>query len=219
MFTSSNTFVKQARLRAFTLMELSLALSILTLLAGTLFAIVDATFRASSELQAGQDRNREISAFLSLCRQTFANLPAPATFQAQVVPDGRRYSSQLIFRNAPGLMAWGDSKNTFDTTILAVREQVGGLAGVGILQDSDKRIQAYLNGDTGARQWLMLLRDLRDAQWRFYDPATSTWVKEWNNITARPAYAELTLTTADDTQTYVFKLPPVAPLQQALPLP
>jgi hypothetical protein len=114
-------------------------------------------------------------------------------------------------------MAWGNAGNTFDSTILAVRGQVGGLAGLGILQDSDKRISDYLNNNAGERPWLMLLRDLRDADWRFYDPGSAEWVKQWNDLTARPTYAELTLATADGAETYVFKIPPVAiPAQNLL---
>ncbi len=210
MFTSRDLPARRRSLGAFTLVELVLALAILTLLVGALYAIVDATLRGSAELEVKQDRNREMTAFLSLCRKMFAELPATVEFTARVVPDGQRYSSELIFRNAPGFLQWGDAGNAFDATILGVRGQVGGLAGLGIMQDSTGQITSYLNSGANTRPWLMLLSDLRDAQWQFFDPISGTWSKDWTNIAARPAYAELTLTTPDETGTYVFHVSPVA---------
>jgi len=98
-------------------------------------------------LQERQDRAREMNAFLSLCRKSFANMPGTVTFQARLVPDGDRVSAELIFRNAPGMLWWGSGDETA-STILGVRGQVGGLVGMGILQDSEEEIASYLNGDT-----------------------------------------------------------------------
>jgi len=208
MFTSRNILPGRGRLRGFTLLELSLALAILMLLVGVLYAIVDATFRSSAALQERQDRTREMNAFLSLCRKSFANMPGTVTFQARLVPDGDRVSAELIFRNAPGMLWWGSGDETA-STILGVRGQVGGLVGMGILQDSEEEIASYLNGDTASRPWLILLPDLRDAQWRFFEPTSGIWENDWTNLSARPSFAELTLTTAEGSGTYLFRIPPV----------
>ena len=209
MFTSRNLPAQGRRLQAFTLLELSLALVILMLLVGVLYAIVDTTLRSSSELQERQNRNREINTFLSLCRKTFANLPATVNFEARVVPDGEKYDSELIFRNASGLWWWGDAKNASLSTILGVRGQVGGLVGIGILQDSEDNITSYLNGGAASRPWLMLLPDLRGAEWQFFDSTNLTWSKVWNNPSMRPAFAQLTLATPDGARDYIFRIPQV----------
>ena len=221
MFTSRDMLQRRHRSRlqrprrqrsgAFTLVEIVLALVILALLAGALYSVVDAAMEGAAELQVRQDRSREIGAFLSLCRNTFSGMPGTATFQARVVQDGQRYSTEMVFRNAPGFLGWGGAGNSYRSTILGVRGLVGGLAGVGILQDSEANITAYLDDSTApTRPWLMLISDLRDVQWRFFDKSTSSWVKIWNNPTARPAYAELTLSDADGAHTYIFRIPPLA---------
>ena len=86
MFTSRNIAAK-SRLRAFTLLEVTLALMILMLLVGVLYAMVDSTVRSASQLEEKQNRNQELSGFLTLCRKTFHSMPADVLFAAaRVVP-------------------------------------------------------------------------------------------------------------------------------------
>lgn len=205
---------RRGQRQAFTLVEVTLALIILMLLVGVVYAIVDTTLRAASGLEERQDRNRELSAFLSLCRKTFRTMPATATFEARVVSSGLKSAPELIFRNAPGVMAWGDGQDATVSTILGVRGQVGGLVSVGILQDSEEQISSYLKGGTASRPWLLLLSDIRDADWQFFDSKNRVWVKEWSDQSSRPSCAELTLTTAEGTEKYTFWLPPVVKSRQ-----
>lgn len=212
MFTGPDFFARHARRRrrAFTLVELVLALAILMMLSGVLFAIVDSTLRAASALRERQERTREVNAFLSMCRKVFQDMPGTVSFEARVIPDGKNFSTGLVFRNAPGLLWWGNGENTYTSTVLGARTQVGGLAGIGMLQDSEEKITDYLKDGKESAPWLILLPDLRDVQWRFYDPGSATWIKEWNNTAVRPTYVELTLATAEETHAYVFRVPPVA---------
>ncbi|HWB59414.1 MAG TPA: prepilin-type N-terminal cleavage/methylation domain-containing protein [Chthoniobacteraceae bacterium] len=209
MYIGRSTFIKHCARRAFTLMEVMLALAILTLLVGSLFGIVDATFRATQSLRDRQDRNRETSAFLSLCRKTFANLPATASFQARVVSAGQHSSTELIFRNAPGLLDWGGNENAYASTILGVRVDAGGFLGIGILQGTDAQTDAYLDGGDAPRPWLILLSEFHDVKWEFYDPGSAMWENDWTNTSARPTYARLTLAAAGETNEYVFRVTPV----------
>ncbi|MGB8354686.1 MAG: type II secretion system protein [Chthoniobacteraceae bacterium] len=194
---------------AFTLLEVTLAMGILVLLAGAVYAIVDASIRGTSELESHENRLQQESGFLSLCRQTFHALPATALFQVRIVQQGENFVPELIFRNSPGLFQWGNVSNVSFSTILGVRQQVGGLFNLSILQDSEDEIGSYLNGGTAKHSWLVLMPDLRDVQWRFFDPRTQVWAKEWKEPTVRPLFAELTLTTEAGAGKYVFWLPPV----------
>jgi len=197
------------RLQAFTLFEVALALSILVLMVGALYAMVDASMRGTADLQEMENRTRETSEFLGLCRKTFRTLPATAVFQTRVVEQGSVSGQELIFRNAPGLFWWGDADNASISTIVGVRAQVGGLVSLGILQDSEDEIDSYLNGGTTIRPWLMLLTDLRNLQWRFYDARVQIWMNEWKDLTSRPAFVELTITTEKGSEKYTFWVPPV----------
>ena len=221
MFISRNIFAKNrlqpgrySRLRAFTLLEVTLALAILMLLVGVLYAMVDSTVRSASELEEKQNRNQELSGFLTLFRKTFHSMSSDVIFAGRVIPQGDKYVQELIFRNSPGLLWWGDAKNASASTILGVRGQVGGLVSLGILQDTEDDITSYLNGGNATRPWLILYPDLRQAEWRFFDSRTSLWSKEWNDTLFRPAYVELTLTTEEGTEKYIFWVPPVKNINQ-----
>jgi len=216
MFTSPDKPVANNSLRqpmrwerAFTLLEVTLAMGILVLLAGALYAMVDASIRGTSELEIRENRSQQLSGFLALCRKTFHSLPAAALVQARVVQQGGSYVPELIFRNAPGLFLWGDDKNASISTILGVRPQVGGLSNLSILQDSEDQISSYLNGGTAKRPWLVLMPDLKKVEWRFYDPRAQIWMQEWKEPLVRATFVELTLTTEEGAGKYVFWLPPV----------
>lgn len=197
--------------RAFTLLEVVLSMAILALLAGALYAMVGASVRGTSELEARENRVQQINGYLGLCRKIFRTMPGRGTLELRVTRQGENYTPELIFRNAPGLFQWGNEDNVYISTILGVRSQVGGLVNVSILQDKEDEIDSYLNGGTAKRPWLVLLPDLRKVEWEFYDPRTLVWMKEWKEGGVRPTFAELTLTSEQGTGKYVFWIPPIAP--------
>jgi prepilin-type N-terminal cleavage/methylation domain-containing protein len=216
MFTSRNTSVNRNRgtrpaigPQAFTLLEVTLAMGILVLLAGALYAMVDASLRGTAELEARENRTRQYSEFLALCRKTLRSLPATSLFQARVVEQNGTYQQELIFRNAPGIFWWGSADNASLSTILGSRPQIGGLVSVGILQDTEDEMNSYLKGGAPSQPWLLLLKDLRSAEWRFLDPRIGSWVKEWKDPSFRPAFAELTLGMGNGTDRIVFWMPPL----------
>lgn len=197
------------RYRAFTLLEVMLALAILTLLAGALYAMVDATLRATSELEMRTNRSQQIRGFIELCRKTFRALPASSSFAVRINQEGENLMPELVFRNAPGLFAWGEPGEEPTSTILGVRPQLGGLVSLSLLQDSDEEIGSYLLGGSPKQAWLPLISGLRKVEWRFYDPRTTVWMKEWKEQGFRPSLVELTLTIEEGPQRYVFWVPPV----------
>jgi len=216
MFTSHSTpragngFTGKARRKeAFTLLEVTLAMGILVLLAGALYAMVDASVTGTSELEARENRLQEEGGILALLRKTFKAMPATALFEARMVPQGGKFFPELLFRNCPGFFKQGDGINTPVATILGVQQQVGGLVNLGMLQDSADGINSYWGGGTARHSWLVLMPGLREVQWRFYDPRTRIWTGDWKEPAFHPLFAELSLTTEEGTGRYVFWIPPL----------
>ena len=200
------------RRRAFTLIEVMFALAIIVLLAGSIYAIVSAAVTATAELEARSNRARQINGFLELCRKSFHCCPSTAAFEARLQKQADLNLPELVFHNARGLFRWGNINTSFNTTILAVRPKIGGMLEMAILQDTNKAITSYLNGGTSKRPWLVLISDLRAADWRFFDTRTNLWTGSWKEPGIRPAFAELTITTEEGTGKYTFWIPPVQPL-------
>jgi hypothetical protein len=198
-------------------MEVCLAMAILVLLAGALYAMVDGTLRATSILETTGERSRQITTFVELCRRTFHSIPPTSAFQTHMVKQGDGYTAELVFKSSPGLFAWRDTGITETSSILGVRGQVGGLVSLSLLQDADEKISDYLaNGDKEGQQWLALLTDLQNVEWRFFDSRSRVWTKEWNDPNFRPALVELTLTAEKEPQRYVFWLPPLGQQQPVI---
>lgn len=214
MFFNRDFFVGDARhpmqtRRAFSLIEVTFAMAILALLAGTLYSLVDASIRGAAELEARQLRCQQLSGIVELLRKTFRSIPPAAAFEARIVQQRENFVPELVFRNAPGLFLWGDANQAFLSTILGVRSQIGGLSNFSILQDSEEGIGSYLGGGVPLRPWVTLMSGLQKVGWRFYDPRSQVWVKEWKEPSFRPAFAELSLTMEQEDQRFVFWLPPV----------
>src|SRR5690606_30641101 len=63
----------------FTLMEVVVALAILAMITGSLFAILQGSVRGASQIEQVQRENDSINRFLDLCRKTFTTMPSSAT--------------------------------------------------------------------------------------------------------------------------------------------
>ena len=70
---------------AFSLVEVVVALAILSVIGGTMFGIVSGSTRAAADIESIQKENRRIRTFVRLCRDTFATLPQGANLELRVV--------------------------------------------------------------------------------------------------------------------------------------
>ena len=70
--------------RAFTLFEMVVVVAIFVLLAGGIYATVNAAVRATATLSEENLQIQRLNAFVSLLRRTFHNLPANAVFSGGV---------------------------------------------------------------------------------------------------------------------------------------
>lgn len=196
--------------RGFTLFEMVVVVAIFVLLAGGIYATVNAAVRATATLTEENLQIQRLNAFVSLLRRTFHNLPATAIFSAGVREEGGDGFAEISLRDAPGVFAWGMGGPAAGTVLLSARKRLGGgremslLLLPGSLGEMERRDAL----ERGA--WLRLLPDLRDVQWRFYDEQQQEWVDEWPEGN-RPPLLELNLQLLGEEipRKFVFWLPPV----------
>lgn len=194
----------------FTMIEMVVVLVIFVLLAGGIYTVVNAAIGASAVLSEENLRSQRLTAFVSLLRRTFHNLPATAQISGGVRADGSGVP-EIVLRDAPGVFAWGTGGPAAGTVFLAAVPRLGGGAQFSLLSlpaslGEQERRDAVREG-----KWLKLLPDLRDARWRFYDEAQQDWREDWPEGTGRPPLVELSFTALGDDvpRTYIFWLPPV----------
>jgi prepilin-type N-terminal cleavage/methylation domain-containing protein len=196
--------------RAFTLFEMVVVIAIFVLLAGGIYATVNAAVRATATLSEENLQIQRLNAFVSLLRRTFHNLPANAVFSGGVRSQDGEGFAEIVLRDAPGVFAWGLGGPSSGTALLSARPRLGGGREIslmllpGSLGEMERR-EALQDG-----KWLRLLPDLREVQWRFYDEAQQDYVDEWPEGT-RPPLIELNLTLLGEEvpRKFVFWLPPV----------
>jgi prepilin-type N-terminal cleavage/methylation domain-containing protein len=196
--------------RAFTLFEMVVVIAIFVLLAGGIYATVNAAVRATATLSEENLQIQRLNAFVSLLRRTFHNLPANAVFSGGVRSQDGDGFAEIVLRDAPGVFAWGLGGPSSGTALLSARPRLGGGREIslmlmpGSLGEMERR-EALQDG-----KWLRLLPDLREVQWRFYDEAQQDYVDEWPEG-VRPRLIELNLTLLGEEvpRKFVFWLPPV----------
>ena len=197
-------------MRAFKLFEMVVVIAIFVLLAGGIYATVNAAVRATATLSEENLQIQRLNAFVSLLRRTFHNLPANAVFSGGVRSQDGDGFAEIVLRDAPGVFAWGLGGPSSGTALLSARPRLGGGREIslmllpGSLGEMERR-EALQDG-----KWLRLLPDLREVQWRFYDEAQQDYVDEWPEG-ARPPLIELNLTLLGEEvpRKFVFWLPPV----------
>lgn len=195
----------------FTFIEITIVLIIFILLAGGIYATVNAAVTASAVLSEENLRSQRLGAFVGLLRRTFHNLPATARVSGGVRVEGGKGVPEIVLRDAPGVFAWGTGGASSGTVLLSALPRLGGGMQFSLLTLSSslgeqERMDALQDG-----KWLKLLPDLRDARWRFYDETQQDWREDWSEGMNRPPLVELSLQQLGDEipRTYVFWLPPV----------
>jgi prepilin-type N-terminal cleavage/methylation domain-containing protein len=208
--------------RGFTLFEMVVVVAIFVLLAGGIYATVNAAVRATATLSEENLQIQRLNAFVALLRKTFHNLPATAQFSGGVRAEGGDGFPEIVLRDAPGVFAWGIGGPSAGTALLTARPRLGGGREIALmlLPGSLSEMERRDALERGA--WLRLMPDVRSVQWRFYDEAQQDWVEEWAEGN-RPPLIELNLEMLgeDVARKYVFWLPPVKEVDfsQATPEP
>ena len=195
----------QAR-SGYLLFEVLLALAILTIVVVLVFRIIQTTIRATTDVVFFQTKQEEIDGLYELLRQNFAAMPGITQFQT------RRHQGalELIFRRAPFTFSRTSEGAQFGTVVVAARPQPDGRLSLGILQEPENALESYVDaGQEAKANWFVLVADLDQLSWRFYDSRTNSWRTDWNDASTKPALVELTFRLVGQSQTHrgVFPWP------------
>ena len=205
-------------LSGFTLMEVVIALTILGMITGTLFSIIQGSVRGASQIEQLQRENDSINRFLDLCRKTFTTLPGTATVKLKQLDQNQNAGQELTISGSPNCFGFGINPISYKDTILGLRpdpNQVTDQNGLliqylclsreDLIPKSDASGLAQRQETTGlsapdedGRYWMPLLPDVVSLQWRFYKEKDQTWLDEWTSDTW-PALIEVQLVMRDRT--------------------
>jgi prepilin-type N-terminal cleavage/methylation domain-containing protein len=199
------------RRAGFTLFEMIVVVGIFVLLAGGIYATVNASIRATATVSEENLEMQRLDAFISLLRRTLHNLPATAKVSGGVSAEGGDGLAELVLRESPGAFDWGAGGPPDATVMLVARPRLGGGREISLLQLPASQGEMERRDRIDSGDWLRLLPDLRSVRWRFYDASVQDWLDEWRRDD-RPPLVELSLEFLGErgVRQYIFWLPPVA---------
>lgn len=198
----------------FTLLEVILGVLILGLLAAVLFALVESTLGAASQLSIKQAQTQELNGLIEICRETFVTLDGRSQFTSSVKPaSGGGYTQELRIENGPLAFAWQGTGLEKGTTTVSPRPQANGLLAFCLLHE------ITVDPVDGAPlppkpKWFVLVRDIKKLEWRFFDPRSAVWRKEWEEGGFRPSMVELVLQSPANPDETRFVFPVLAAVPQ-----
>ncbi len=183
-------------------MEIVIAMTILGMITGTLFALIQGSVKGAAQIEVIQRENDSINRLLDICRKTFTTMPSTATLTLTLLdPNSPTTSAQeLTISGAPHSFGFGFNPLSYKDTILGLRpdpngatDQNGALMNYLCLSREDLIPQTDENGmalrqettglsapDDQGRYWMPLLPNVVSLKWLFYKEADDTWVEEWS---------------------------------------
>ncbi len=199
---------------AFTLLEVIIALTILAMFSGTLFAIIRGSVKAATEIRHVESENDQVNHFIRLCRQTFQNLPSTANLTLKVTQAGTPAMQELTISGANEMFSFGPNPISYKDTTVGLRPVTEGsttsedgtpINTVSITREDiiptdgnqnnaliSSSAQGILAPDDQGRVWMPLLPDVASLTWRGYKSDDDTWQEEWSDTTL-PELIEMNL--------------------------
>jgi type II secretory pathway component PulJ len=191
------------------LLEVLLALAVLTLVVGMVFRVIQTTVKATADINFLQTQQRKVDGISELLRRNFESMPPTCLFQTRKANG----SLELIFRYAPFNFSWVRAGANFGTVVLATRSQPDGRLALSVLQQesgNSNSLDTYIDaGNEKKAEWFPLMNDVEQLSWRFYAAGTGKWLPDWPDIATKPNLVELTFKLAgrNHTERCVFRWP------------
>lgn len=200
----------------FTLLELVIAMGLLTIIVGMVFGIARTSLALGNTIVQTQNEEMEHQAFIDLLGQRFSALPGNTRLELKVEDSGGRYLSDLTLQNVPLSFTWGGEERIAKAVQLStVRRRSGYLDIVlryyenEILEGSQSTFgQSALDKEPFAE--IVLLSDVAYFEWRALDGQSLEWQYDWEIQGRLPLQLELVMAigTKGEEIRQVFWLPP-----------
>lgn len=218
--------------KAFTLIEVVIGLTILTMITGTLFAIIKGSVSGAADIERVQRENDSINRFIEICRQTFQTMPGTATLTLKITEQSDPVMQELTISNSPHCFGFGTSPTSYKESILGLRLDTTPSASteselprytlslsredlIPRTDDNELAVRQEAGSvtapDEEGRYWMPLLPAVTSLSWRFYKLADDVWEEEWSD-TKWPDLIEMNLTMDGRLQPLraVFSVPVLA---------
>ena len=208
------------RLRGgFSLLEITLALFVVTLLLGAIFSIVGGTTQLTSSMENQQEREARVHRFAEFCERLLRGLPGEARVRLRAKQSGNHYLSEFAMLNAPPVFAGAGGGNGL--TIIETEEEASGYLRVvlKVLSAEEASASELGKADTAKQQRLVLMDGVSQCDWKILNPVSGDYETVWNKDLSFAAEMQRRLQMASPAATAPppAALPPADASQPAQP--
>lgn len=210
---------------AFTLIEMVIAMVVLTFIMAGIFGLMRSTTQAAVEIKKSEVSSSQVVALTQLLRDIFGSLPKSSQIKLEIIEGTDPQVQELTIVEAPNLLAYRPEKiSKSDTTfglqrmdqdnytdvkdqLLAfsftqedlIDEDESGL----VVSESGKNI---LTADERGRYWLPMLKNIKSFEWELYNKDNKTWEYEWNSQQL-PPFIQIKIQLKDQSQSKRILIP------------
>lgn len=207
-----------SRSRGFTLLEVVLAVLLLTLLVGMVFGTARSSLALGKNVVDTQNEEMHTQAFFELLGSRFARLPGNARFDLKSQDSGAQYLSDLTLQNVPMTFTWGGEARTAKSVQLSTVRRRSGFLGI-VLRYFEDEILPDSEGTSFSGTSLFdpvpfaevsLLEDVDYFEWQVLDGRTMEWQYDWDLQGRLPLQVELVMKIGarGEELRHVFWIPP-----------
>jgi prepilin-type N-terminal cleavage/methylation domain-containing protein len=189
-----------SRHSGFTLLEVVMAMLLMTILIGMVFGIARTSLALGVTVVDTQNEEMLHQAFFELLGQRFSSLPGNTRFDLQVQDTSGQYLSDLTLQKVPLSFTWGGQPRIAKAVQLStVRRRTGFLSVVlryyedEILEGSDALGTSTSTLDNKPFAEIELLEDVAYFEWRVLDGRSMEWQYDWDLQGRLPLQLELTM--------------------------
>jgi len=188
--------VKRVRSRAFTLLEIALAMAILGMMALVIYRFVATNLtimRVSSEEDMAEARYSGLVNLVTAQLQGLPNGVGALSGEPFKFNDRPRDEMTWICGSGPGLLTrYAPGEFVVSMRLRPVSEK-GDRMEIGFTRKPRDTAEGSTEGET----WVPLLEDVRSLQIRYFDPRLNAWVERWTDPGMLPRLVRLVIGRGD----------------------
>ena len=211
--------------RGFTLLELVIAMGLLTIIIGMVFGIARTSLALGNTIVETQNEEMKHQAFFDLLSRSFSQLPGNARLELLSEDSGARYLSDLTLQNVPMSFTWGGEERIAKAIQLSTVPRRSGYLDIVLRYYENEILDQSADPDAmeqplpGASSIfdnepfaeIVLLEDVAYFEWRVLDgQSLEEWLYDWEVPNRLPLQLELVMAIGAKGEEIrqVFWLPP-----------
>jgi prepilin-type N-terminal cleavage/methylation domain-containing protein len=200
----------------FTLLELVLAMALLALIVGMVFATARSSLALGNTIVQSQNEEMLHQAFFELLSQRFSALPGNTRMDLTVEGAGSHYLSDLTLQNVPMSFTWDGQERIAKAVQISTVKRRSGYLDIVLKYYENEILEGSASTfgstalDTKPFAEIVLLEDVAYFEWRVLDSSRMEWQYDWKVQGRLPLQLELTMAIGakGGEMRQIFWLPP-----------